>query len=320
MAVVATALCACVGPASLQQVVSQQNLPATLELTDTPFFAQAEYQCGPAALATLLTAAGAPVAPETLVTEIYLPGRRGTLQPEIVAAVRDRSFIPYVVVQDLAALLGEIDAGRPVLVLQKQGLGPWPAWHYAVLTGYDAAAGKLVLRSGTDERRLMSMRRFMQTWDRADRWGLVALPGGVMPAAPDFARYMTAVAGLEALGHAHVEVRKSYEAASRQWPDESLPWLGMANIAAAEGDWLAAERNYEAALARDPADVAARNNLADTLRRLGCVTAATKKISHAQGLVAPGHPLHATVEATAAEIAATRASAANTEPGYCAGR
>jgi hypothetical protein len=315
--VVATALGACAGPTSLQQVVARQQLPATVELTGTPFFAQTDYQCGPAALATLLGAAGAPVAPEALVAEIYLPGRRGSLQPEIVAAIRERAFVPYVVEQDLAALLGELDAGRPVLVLQRLGIGPWPAWHYAVLAGYDAGTGKLILRSGTEARRLMSIRQFMLTWDRAERWGVVALPAGVIPAAPNFMHYMTAVAGLESLGKARGAVWKAYEAASREWPDEPLTWLGIANMAAADADWVTAERGFSQAVARAPDDVAAHNNHAESLRRLGCVRAAQEAIASAQRLVAPGHPLHATVQATAADVAAAAASAAGTEPRIC---
>ena len=45
----------------------------------------------------------------------------------------------------------------------------------------------------------MSARNFLATWDRAERWALVALQPGTLPPAADFARYMEAVAGLEAV-------------------------------------------------------------------------------------------------------------------------
>ena len=60
----------------------------------TPFFPQTQHQCGPAALATLLGAAGRPVSPDELAREIYLPGRGVRLQPEIAAAIRARGFVP----------------------------------------------------------------------------------------------------------------------------------------------------------------------------------------------------------------------------------
>src|SRR5690606_8791127 len=55
-----------------------------------PFFAQQEYQCGPAALASVLHAADAPVSPDELVSEVWLPERRGSLAMELAAAARAR--------------------------------------------------------------------------------------------------------------------------------------------------------------------------------------------------------------------------------------
>ena len=45
-----------------------------------PFFAQRDYECGPAALAMAMSHAGVPVTPETLVPEVWLPARRGALR------------------------------------------------------------------------------------------------------------------------------------------------------------------------------------------------------------------------------------------------
>ena len=60
--------------------------PASIELESTPFHPQTSYQCGPAALATVLGAAGLTVSPAALADEVYLPGRQGSLQPELAAA------------------------------------------------------------------------------------------------------------------------------------------------------------------------------------------------------------------------------------------
>ena len=61
------------------------EMPAAIELESTPFYPQDDYQCGPAALATLLGAAGRPSSPEALVDEVYIPARRGSLEPEMIA-------------------------------------------------------------------------------------------------------------------------------------------------------------------------------------------------------------------------------------------
>ena len=66
------------------------QLTEAVELSDTPFFPQEEYQCGPAALATVLNAAGVGLAPNDLVDQVYLSTQHGSLQVELLAATRKR--------------------------------------------------------------------------------------------------------------------------------------------------------------------------------------------------------------------------------------
>jgi tetratricopeptide (TPR) repeat protein len=280
-------------------------LPASVELQSTPFFPQQEYQCGPAALATVLVASGAQVAPDDLVAEVYLPGRKGSVQAELIAAARSRGRLPYVLPPSLDDLLAQLAAGHPVLVLQKTGAGPWPGWHYAVVIGYDATRDRLVLRSGTESRLEMTATHFRATWDRADRWAMTVLEPGRLPARADFGRYMEAAAGLESVGRLD-DAEQAYRAAVQHWPGESLPRLALANIALARGDEAAAERELRAALSLAPEDVAARNNLAEVLRLMGCPESARREISIAAKLAAGG-PLAAAVASTQRRIDASRA-------------
>jgi tetratricopeptide (TPR) repeat protein len=274
-----------------------------VELADTPFFPQRDYQCGPAALAIVLAASGVAVDADELVAEVFLPGRRGSLQPELVAAARKRGRLPYLVAPQLQALVAQLVAGTPVMVMQKLGAGPWPGWHYAVLVGYDAATDAFLLRSGTDQRLEVPARRFLTTWDRAGRWAMVTLTPGVLPALAEPARYTEAAAGLEAVGRLD-DAERAYEAATRQWPGEALPRLGLANLAYARGDLRAAERGYREAIELEPGNVAARNNRAEVLMKLGCPASARQEIEAAHALAAGG-PLAAAVAATAIRIAAT---------------
>lgn len=300
VAALAVAGCGTTGPSREPDLA---GLPPSVELESTPFFPQAEYQCGPAALATVLTHAGVPTDPRALVPEVYLPGREGSLQPELLAATRARDLVPYVLPPRPESLYAQVAAGTPVLVLQKLGAGPWPGWHYAVVVGYDAGRGTVTLRSGTDRRLEESAGRFHLTWDRAGRWAMVAVPPGSMPANPDFARYMEAAAGLEAVERRDAAAR-AYEAAAAQWPDAALPLVGLANLAYARGDLSAAEAGFRAATQREPDDVAARNNRAEVLLALGCTTTARAEIAVAQALAADG-PLASAVAASAVRIAAT---------------
>jgi Flp pilus assembly protein TadD len=131
---------------------------------------------------------------------------------------------------------------------------------------------------------------------------MVALRPGAMPPMVDLLHYMEAVAGLEAVGRGDAAAR-AYEAAARQWPDEPLPRLALANLAHARGDLRAAEQGFKAATRLDPANVAARNNRAEVLRQMGCLTLARREIDVALALAAGG-PLAASVDSTARAIAA----------------
>ncbi len=176
------------------------GLPRRVELSETPFFPQDDYQCGPAALATVLTESGITTTPTELVPKVYLPGRKGSFQLELIAAARSYDRLAYVIEPVLPNLLAELAAGRPVLVMQNLGLASWPVWHFAVVIGYDIETDRVVLRSGTRERLVQKTSRFVRSWDLAGRWAMVLLAPGATPAVPDANRYLTAAAGLEATG------------------------------------------------------------------------------------------------------------------------
>jgi tetratricopeptide (TPR) repeat protein len=284
------------------------GLPAQAELTQVPFFPQEKYQCGPAALATVLQASGIETSPEELVTEVYLPGRKGSLQVELVAAARTRDRIAYPVTQDLPSLLRQIAADTPVLVMENLGVKLVPIWHYAVVVGYDLEAGTLVLRSGTKQRRVVGMRRFMSTWNRAQRWGLAVLEPDRLPAEAQPDRYVAAAAGLEAVGRLDA-AKQAYVRAHEQWPDSVWPQLGLANLSYRRGELQAAENGYLAALALDPRNVVAHNNLAEILSDRGCATQARAHVDRAAAL-AKGTALETAVATTAQHVASATASGA----------
>lgn len=275
-----------------------------VELVDTPFFPQEQYQCGPAALATVLVATGIATDADALVPEVYLPARKGSLQAELLAATRRHARLPYVIDPDPAALLAELDAGHPVLVLQNFGSRGHPVWHYAVVIGYERGAGRLILRSGTTRRQELAVRRFLATWQRADRWGFVALRPGELPAHANAARYLRAASDLESAAQPQA-VARSYAAAVARWPEQPLAWFAFANARLNEGQPGEAEEAYRRVLALDPSHLAARNNLALLLAKRGCHDFASREIERARA-EATGRPLADEVAASTQEIAALR--------------
>jgi tetratricopeptide (TPR) repeat protein len=246
---------------------------AGMELSGTPFFPQEALQCGPAALATVLGAAGIEAHPDALAREVYTPGLGGSLQLELVAAARARGLLPYVVAPEPDALFAELLAGRPVLVLQNLRLRTWPAWHYAVMIGAEPVGERVILRSGAERRLELTAARFLRSWDRAERWGLVLLEPGELPARPDRARYFDAVAGLEDTGR-HLAAATAWQAALRVWPDDPIARFGHATASYLGGNLPVARAGYEALLAAEPEHAAALNNLANVLADLGCKASA----------------------------------------------
>ena len=108
------------------------GLPRRVDLTAVPFHAQERFQCGPAALGMALNAAGISIAPDTLVSQVYVPQREGSLPLEMLAAARRNGAIVAVIPPRLNALLTEFSAGHPVIVLQNLSLPLAPLWHYAI--------------------------------------------------------------------------------------------------------------------------------------------------------------------------------------------
>lgn len=261
----------------------------------------------------MLGAAGYPVTPEALVPEVYTPGLSGSLQPEMLGAVRRRGLLPYELSPTLDALAAELVRGRPVLVLQNLRLESLPAWHYAVVIGADPKSEQLILRSGTDPRLVERTGRFMRTWRLADRWAVVILHPGEMPVKPDPERYHRAVIGLEAAGR-YAEAARAWQAALNVWPGDSVALFGLGNALYAEGDLNGARSAWERYVTENPDDPAGLNNLAVALAESGCVQRGQALAKAALAQLSQEDPLYADVLDTLDDL---QTETAVEDPDYC---
>ncbi len=257
-----------------QQLLAQQSLehplgiPQKHELTQVPFYPQKKYQCGPAALATVLQNSGVDISPLELVPEIYLPARQGSLQIEILAATRQHGRIAYQINPDLRSLFREVSAGNPVLVLQNLGLSWTPTWHYAVVTGFDLAKQSVILRSGMEERHQTSLDTFERTWARGKYWGIVVLPPNKLPETADALRYVKTVAALEKIKRWQ-DANTAYSTALTRWPDNLIAQMGLGNSFYMLKNLPAAERAFRTVSSAHPDFGVAFNNLAQVLLEQG---------------------------------------------------
>jgi hypothetical protein len=269
------------------------GVPQTVELSSVPFFPQEDYQCGPAALATLLTHSGVPVTPDALVSQVFLPARQGSLQIEMLAAPRRSGRVSYPLARQYSDLLREVAAGNPVIVLQDVGL-MWTQWHYAVVNGFDYPSGTVYLRSGTRPRQELPFTAFERSWMSSGYWAMVVTPPDRIPVTATEDGWLAAVLAMARVDRGEAATR-AYAAALQRWPDNLPAAIGLANQYHARGALDDAAAVLREARRRHPQSVIVINNLAQTLSDQGHQTEALALVENATD---PNSPFAAEVRAT----------------------
>lgn len=247
------------------QALSQRH---SIELNNVPFFSQQAYQCGPAALATMLQYTGVKVLPETLVSQIYVPQRKGSFSVEMMASTRHYGRLSYALVPQLTAIFTALEAGFPVLVLQNNGLALYPVWHFAVIVGVDFQQKQFILRSGIDKRLQVSFATFEHTWKRGNYWASLIIDPAQLPSWLEADKTLQQLSILEKQGSIR-GAQVGYEHASQYWPNEKIAWLGLGNSSVTLGDVAKGETSFRELIRRFPDEVSGWNNLADLLLHQG---------------------------------------------------
>lgn len=265
--VISLAVGACSTPQTDFLRLHPNAVPTRGAVLEPVFFTQRTKECGPAALAMVLTHSGIRVDPNDLVDDVYNPGREGSLTSAVLAAARRHARIAYPI-DNLIDLLREVSHRRPVLVLQNLSLQWLPQWHYAVAVGYDLKQGTITLHSGKTEFLKMPLETFEHTWSRGGHWALLTLRPGEFPQRADEKVYVKAVAGVERAGHA-TTAAEAYKAAVGRWPNSLVALMGLGNALYKLGKHRAAADAFRNASVRHPDSAAAFNNLAHVLAELG---------------------------------------------------
>jgi tetratricopeptide (TPR) repeat protein len=278
-------LAGCATPQADSLLADAGALPVRAEVAKVPFYPQEKFYCGPAAMAMALTWSGLPVTQDDMASEVYTPGREGSLRTDMLSGARRNGRLA-VRVRSLRAMLQEIAAGNPVLVFQNLGLSWYTQWHYAVAFGYDLGKNELLLRSGVTARRTTGLELFERTWARGDYWAITVLPPGRLPVTATEQDVLPAAIGLERAGR-HVAAAEAYAAMTARWPASLGAQMGLGNMRFAAKDLAGAETAFRAALKHHPKAADAWNNLAYALARQGRREAA---LSAARKAVAIGGP------------------------------
>ncbi|HLA30734.1 MAG TPA: PA2778 family cysteine peptidase [Pseudomonas sp.] len=195
------------------------RLPERVELSDVPFFQQSDAQGGASALAALLNHHGVISSPGLLEQRIQQAGAVSA-QAGLEFAARSHDLLVYPVEANLDALLQQVAAGHPVLVLQHKTLA-WPGAQFAVLVGYDKREQTLVLRSGNTRRWYTRFARFDSAWEEAGRWAVVLAPADQLPAQPQLNTWLQAAEALRQQGRDDA-AQRALRTARKQWPAAGL--------------------------------------------------------------------------------------------------
>ena len=260
-----------------------QALPPHAEITSVPFYAQTEFQCGPATLAMVLNHQDVDTDVEQLIPQVFLPERDGSVQPEMLATVRRYDQLAYPIRGTMDALLGHLAAGDPVVVMQNLSLPIYPMWHYAVAIGYDLPSETLILRSGEIERHTMAFSRFDATWARTERWGFVVAEPGTLPAGITVRNALEAISAYEE-SHGPRAALSSWETFSEHHPTNAIGQFALGNALYADQQPEQARDAFKQATELDSSMGAAWLNLGLLQRQLDEQEAAREALMQAASL------------------------------------
>lgn len=169
-------LVACARPSAEAVRTAVAAAPAEGALLAVPFFPQEEYQCGPAAMASLLAYWGQPADPEAIAEAIYLPRLQGTLSLDLLLYAERLGLTARLLDASPEALKAALRTGRPVITLLNVGSRLVPTWHYVVVVGYADGPNAFVAHDGRHRERVFPYDDFAWRWQAAGRWGLLVEP------------------------------------------------------------------------------------------------------------------------------------------------
>ena len=151
-----------------------------LRVLQVPFFPQETFQCGPAALATVInywygkTGDAKTLKPESIAAEIYSPSARGVLGIDLELYARKQGFKTRQLAGTIDELKGSLDEGTPPIVLVDYGFSLYQRNHFMVVKGYSDKA--LLVNSGREESKLIANEDLLKIWKKTGYWMLVVKP------------------------------------------------------------------------------------------------------------------------------------------------
>ena len=157
-------------PGATRSQNAQQPRDARLIKT-VPFFPQEQYQCGPSAMASVLSYRGLRITPKEVADQIYSKSARGTLNIDMVLFAERQGMQARQYSGNIEDLKKNIDLSNPLIVFVDYGFFVYQKNHFMVVVGYDS--GHVILHSGKDSFKPVPTEDFIQTWKKTNCWTLL---------------------------------------------------------------------------------------------------------------------------------------------------
>jgi ABC-type bacteriocin/lantibiotic exporter with double-glycine peptidase domain len=132
-------------------------------IADVPLVVQqGAYDCGPAAISTLLAHRGIKLPIESVTQAVSTPQLGGSLLADLENFARQQGLVTRSGSGTQELLRRQIDAGRPVIVMLDTGFWLHTRSHYIVVTGYDTDG--FVVHSGKERASYIFSRELSGRW------------------------------------------------------------------------------------------------------------------------------------------------------------
>lgn len=204
------------------------TLPESHLINSVPFFPQEQFYCGPTTLSEVFGYYGVNASPEDIAPKLFIPGKEGSLQLEMVSAARQYGFLPYTERGTLPSIIELVKDDIPVIVFQNLSIQLLPQWHYAVVIGFNSEKGTLTLHTGLTPNHEMSLELFERTWGRGNYWYLAAVPPKVTSSEMAPYTYVSAAYDMLKVGDKR-QALAFLETATQAWPSYWLSYFLIAN-------------------------------------------------------------------------------------------
>jgi predicted double-glycine peptidase len=163
-------------------VTTKGLLPADARMiVQVPYFEQEDFQCGPAALATVINywhikdeKSDKRITVDSIIAEIYSPSAKGVLGLDLEFYARKLGFNVVQYSGTLEEIKRSIDAKSPIIILVDYGATFLQQNHFMVAKGY--THDSIVFNSGRRENQLISNEALMRIWKKTGFWALTVKP------------------------------------------------------------------------------------------------------------------------------------------------